>query len=219
MLREDGRVVTFGDAPNLGDSGGRVFGRAVGIAGKLKPFSEAVEVRRSVGASGRAGRVPRGRRARASRRRRDCCRTPTARRRRRRTGSAVVPPSRDHGSSRRAAARCSCRRSSTSRLVHRTGASRPARRRPRPRYTSSDADTITTSCPSRRCHASAVARLGRDRRRASSPPKARAPGRDLGVSAAGQTLVVSTRSLATSRSPRPRPRRAEAARSRLRARA
>jgi hypothetical protein len=38
MLRQDGRIVTFGDAPNLGDSGGQVFGRAVGIAGKLKPF-------------------------------------------------------------------------------------------------------------------------------------------------------------------------------------
>ena len=28
----------FGDAPYLGDAAGRVFGHAVGIAGRLKPF-------------------------------------------------------------------------------------------------------------------------------------------------------------------------------------
>ncbi|HEV7525631.1 MAG TPA: peptidoglycan recognition family protein [Acidimicrobiia bacterium] len=38
MLRADGRVAACGDAPSLGDSGGRIFGRAVGIAGKLKPI-------------------------------------------------------------------------------------------------------------------------------------------------------------------------------------
>ena len=38
MLRADGRVAAFGDAPSLGDSAGRAFGRAVGIAGRLKPI-------------------------------------------------------------------------------------------------------------------------------------------------------------------------------------
>ncbi len=38
MLRADGRVAAFGDAPSFGDSSGRAFGRAVGIAGKLKPM-------------------------------------------------------------------------------------------------------------------------------------------------------------------------------------
>ena len=38
MLRSDGRVSAFGDAPDLGDGGGQVFGRAIGIAGKLKPL-------------------------------------------------------------------------------------------------------------------------------------------------------------------------------------
>jgi hypothetical protein len=38
MLREDGRISAFGDAPNLGGSTGRMFGRAIGIAGKLKPL-------------------------------------------------------------------------------------------------------------------------------------------------------------------------------------
>ena len=37
MLRDDGRISAFGDAPDLGDGGGQVFGRAIGIAGKLKP--------------------------------------------------------------------------------------------------------------------------------------------------------------------------------------
>ena len=37
MLREDGRLTAFGDAPDLGDAAGRVFGRAVGIAGRLTP--------------------------------------------------------------------------------------------------------------------------------------------------------------------------------------
>ncbi|HUI47117.1 MAG TPA: peptidoglycan recognition family protein [Acidimicrobiia bacterium] len=39
ILRADGRLSPFGDAPDLGDAGGEVFGRAIGIAGKLKPFS------------------------------------------------------------------------------------------------------------------------------------------------------------------------------------
>ncbi len=39
MLRQDGRLTTFGDAPNLGDAGGKVFGRAIGIAGRLNPLS------------------------------------------------------------------------------------------------------------------------------------------------------------------------------------
>ena len=38
MLRNDGRVSVFGDAPYLGDAAGRVFGRAVGIAGRLTPL-------------------------------------------------------------------------------------------------------------------------------------------------------------------------------------
>jgi N-acetylmuramoyl-L-alanine amidase len=38
MLRADGRIAAFGDAPSLGDGAGQVFGRAVGLAGKLKPF-------------------------------------------------------------------------------------------------------------------------------------------------------------------------------------
>ena len=38
MLREDGRLAAFGDAPILGDSRGNVFGRAVGIAGRLSPL-------------------------------------------------------------------------------------------------------------------------------------------------------------------------------------
>jgi len=38
MLRGDGRISAFGDAPNLGDAQGRVFGRAIGIAGKLTPL-------------------------------------------------------------------------------------------------------------------------------------------------------------------------------------
>ena len=37
MLREDGRVSAFGDAPDLGDATGHIYGRAIGIAGKLKP--------------------------------------------------------------------------------------------------------------------------------------------------------------------------------------
>ncbi len=38
MLRADGRLSVFGDAPNLGDLSGRVFGNAVGVAGRLKPL-------------------------------------------------------------------------------------------------------------------------------------------------------------------------------------
>jgi len=38
MLRSDGRVLSFGDAPNLGDAYGEVLGRAVGIAGRLRPI-------------------------------------------------------------------------------------------------------------------------------------------------------------------------------------
>jgi hypothetical protein len=38
MLRKNGTVANFGDAPVLGDGAGRMFGSAVGIAGKLKPF-------------------------------------------------------------------------------------------------------------------------------------------------------------------------------------
>jgi len=37
MLRADGRVVACGDAPSLGDGFGHSFGRAIGIAGRLKP--------------------------------------------------------------------------------------------------------------------------------------------------------------------------------------
>ncbi len=37
-LRDDGRVYAFGDAPNLGDAAGRVFGHAIGIAGRLNPI-------------------------------------------------------------------------------------------------------------------------------------------------------------------------------------
>jgi hypothetical protein len=37
-LRDNGRVTAFGDAPNLGDGAGRLFGRAIGIAGRLNPF-------------------------------------------------------------------------------------------------------------------------------------------------------------------------------------
>ncbi len=39
MLRADGQVAAFGDAPDLGDGLGKVFGRAIGIAGKLKPLA------------------------------------------------------------------------------------------------------------------------------------------------------------------------------------
>ncbi len=39
MLRGDGKVLSFGDAPNLGDALGATFGHAVGIAGKLQPFT------------------------------------------------------------------------------------------------------------------------------------------------------------------------------------
>ena len=39
MLRADGRVISAGDAPNLGDAFGEVLGRAVGIAGKLRPIA------------------------------------------------------------------------------------------------------------------------------------------------------------------------------------
>ena len=37
-LRDNGRVTAFGDAPNLGDGAGRLFGRAIGIAGRLNPI-------------------------------------------------------------------------------------------------------------------------------------------------------------------------------------
>ncbi len=39
MLRADGHVAGFGDAPLLGDARGKIFGQAIGIAGKLKPFA------------------------------------------------------------------------------------------------------------------------------------------------------------------------------------
>ena len=39
ILRSDGRVSAFGDAPDLGDAAGQVFGRVIGMAGKLKPLS------------------------------------------------------------------------------------------------------------------------------------------------------------------------------------
>jgi hypothetical protein len=39
ILRTDGSVQSFGDAPNLGDARGLVGNFAIGIAGKLKPFS------------------------------------------------------------------------------------------------------------------------------------------------------------------------------------
>jgi len=38
MLRQNGGIAAFGDAPALGDGAGRMFGRAIGVAGKLKPF-------------------------------------------------------------------------------------------------------------------------------------------------------------------------------------
>jgi hypothetical protein len=38
LLRSDGTVLAFGDAPNLGGANGRLGARAVGIAGKLKPL-------------------------------------------------------------------------------------------------------------------------------------------------------------------------------------
>lgn len=38
MLRRDGNVRSFGDAPKLGHGIGRVNGRAVGLAGRLKPL-------------------------------------------------------------------------------------------------------------------------------------------------------------------------------------
>jgi hypothetical protein len=37
MLRRDGSIAAFGDAPNLGNAYGRVSGGAIGIAGFLKP--------------------------------------------------------------------------------------------------------------------------------------------------------------------------------------
>jgi hypothetical protein len=37
MLRDDGRLAAFGDAPNLGSGAGHVLGRAIGIAGRLAP--------------------------------------------------------------------------------------------------------------------------------------------------------------------------------------
>jgi hypothetical protein len=39
MLRADGHVAAFGDAPLLGDGLGKMFGQAIGIAGKLKPVA------------------------------------------------------------------------------------------------------------------------------------------------------------------------------------
>jgi hypothetical protein len=38
MLRQDGGLTVFGDAPDLGDAAGKVFGRAIGIAGRLNPL-------------------------------------------------------------------------------------------------------------------------------------------------------------------------------------
>ena len=83
----------------------------------------------------------------------DCCRRPTTRRRRRRAAARRrASPSRPRGSSHRAGARCTDRARRCSRLVHKTCAT-PRRRATSSRYTSSDAETITTSWPSRRCHA------------------------------------------------------------------
>jgi len=36
LLRADGRVISAGDAPNVGDAFGQVLGHAVGIAGRLR---------------------------------------------------------------------------------------------------------------------------------------------------------------------------------------
>ena len=38
MLRRDGSVGAFGDAPNLGGANGIIHSNAVGIAGRIKPL-------------------------------------------------------------------------------------------------------------------------------------------------------------------------------------
>jgi hypothetical protein len=39
LLLSDGSVLNFGDAPYLGNAVGKIFGPAVGFAGKLKPIT------------------------------------------------------------------------------------------------------------------------------------------------------------------------------------